>query len=435
MNGRISLEQAIALLLDAARPATPRPTPLPQALDLASAEDIAADRDVPAQSRSALDGVALRAADTRTASAAAPAKLALRGHVRPSTEPDQPLGPGEACRVLTGAPLPQGADAVAPDEEISRDAETVTLTAPVAEGRGVRLPGSELARGTPIVSRGQAVTPAAASALASLGRAEITAVPPPRALVLAVGNELVSLEEAGRARGPLLVADNLLLLRGLLRESGVRDADARVCPNEPGIIAHALAETEADLVLTTGGTGPGDRDFSLSAATAAGFDPIFRGLALHPAKSALALRRGRTMLFGLPGTPSAVFAAYHALVLPALLALRGITAPPARTRALLTAPLKGSDRAQRLTPCSLELRDARLLATPLGGASGPRGQMLLAHGLAVTPPGHGPTAGELVEILLLPGRQPETGGSSSESSSRPDHSPEGMSLPVGSGWK
>ncbi len=435
MNSRISLDQALKLLLAAAEPADPHPLPLAEALGLASAEDVVADHDVPAQARSALDGVALRSADTLAASAAEPLRLTVNGHVRPSTEPAHPLEPGLACRVLTGAPLPQEADAVAPDEEISLARETVTLTAPVPEGRGVRLPGSELAQGTVILSRGQILGSAAAAALASLGRREIRAVPPPRALVLAVGNELVPLEEARRAHGPLLVADNLFLLRGLLLECGVREVEAAVCPNEPEIIVRTLLRTEADLVVTTGGTGPGDRDFSLSAATAAGFDPIFRGLALHPAKSTLALRRGRTLLFGLPGTPPAVFAAYHALILPALLALRGIAAPPARTRALLTAPLKGSDRAQRLTPCSLALRDARLLATPLTGTLCPRGQMLQAHGLAVTPPGPGQAAGELADILLLPGRQPETGGSSSGSVSSPDQSPEGMSRPEGSGWK
>ncbi|MES9997731.1 molybdopterin-binding protein [Desulfovibrio aminophilus] len=435
MNGRISLEQALELLLAAAEPAAPHPLPLAEALGLASAEDIGADHDVPVQARSALDGVALRSADTLAASAAAPLLLAVNGHVRPSTEPEHPLEPGLACRVLTGAPLPHGADAVAPDEEIFLAGETVTLTAPVPVGRGVRLPGSELARGTTILSRGQILGPAAAAALASLGRTEIHAVPPPRALVLAVGNELVPLEEARRARGPLLVADNLLLLRGLLLESGVREVEAAVCPNEPEVIVRALRRTEADLVVTTGGTGPGDRDFSFSSATSAGFNPLFRGLALHPAKSALALRRDRSLLFCLPGTPPAVFAAFHALILPALLALRGVRAPQPRTRALLTAQLKGSERAQRLTPCSLALEEGRLLATPLAGVLGPRGQMLQAHGLAVTPPGPGQAAGELADVLLLPGRQPETGGSSSGSVSSPDQSPEGMSRPMGSGWK
>ncbi len=140
MNGRISLDQAVDLLLRAARPAEPLALPLAQALGLASATDIRADRNVPPQARSALDGLALRAEDSAAASAQAPLRLPVSGSLRPSTEAKQGLEPGQGWRVLTGAPLPAGADAVVPDEEIEFLGDAALLRAPVAPGRGVRAP-------------------------------------------------------------------------------------------------------------------------------------------------------------------------------------------------------------------------------------------------------------------------------------------------------
>ena len=432
---KLDLDAALALLLEAARPREPRSLPLAQALGLAAAEDVRADQDVPSRPRSALDGVALRSADTIAATPQNPLRLPLSGQVRPSTEPPGPLSPGQACRVLTGAPLPPGADAVAAREDVRLEPEAVLLEAPLAPGHGVRGPGSELAQGTPVLAHGQVLTPAAAAALASLGRREALVFPAPRVLVLAVGNELLPLEAAGAASGPLLVADNLLLLEGLLREGGAGEVAARVCANEPEAIAQALAAEDFDLIVTTGGTGPGERDFSLAAALRAGFEPLFQGLALHPAKSALACRRGRCLLFGLPGTPPAVFAACRALVLPALFGLRGLSGAPPAALATLTTPARGSAQALRLTSCSLALENGRLLARPLDREHCPRGQMLLAQGLLCIPPGPGLAAGDMVQVLLLPGRFPGHGIQASPAWDGRGQTPSGRSAPLGSGEK
>ena len=409
MNNRLDLDAALNLVLAAARPKTPQAMPLAQALGLAAAEGVLADRSVPPRPRSALDGVALRSADSAPAAPGHPVRLELSGQIRPSTEPAGPLAPGRACRVLTGAPLPAGADAVAANEDVRLDHDALFLEQPLVVGQGVRGPGSELAQGTPVAHQGQALTPAAAAALSSLGRTTALVHPAPRVLVLAVGNELVPPQAADTASGPLLAADNLLLLEGLLRDGGAREVEARVCANEPEAIAQALAGEGFDLLVTAGGTGPGERDFTLAAALAAGFTLLFQGLALHPAKSAQACRRGDTLLFSLPGTPPAVFAACRALVLPALYALRGLATPPPAVRAVLAGRAPGAANALRLVPCTLHWDQGRLQASPLGNGLCPRAQMLQAQGLLRIPPGPGLEPGNMVEVLVLPGRFPGHG--------------------------
>lgn len=404
---RLELQAALELVLARALPGQPRRLPLAQALGLAAAEDLRADRDVPTRARSALDGYALLCADTAQASPGRPVSLRISGTLRPSTQTAEALAPGTAWRVLTGASLPAGAEAVAADEDVRREGEIVRISAPVSPGHGVRHPGSELARGTLLLRRGEPLTPAPAAAVASLGRGGVAVFPAPRVLVLAVGNELLPPGAAIPEDGPLLAADNLLLLEGLLRENGAGEVRTALCANEPEVIIKILREADAELILTTGGTGPGDRDHALRTARDAGFEVLFQGLALHPARSTLACVRPGTLLFGLPGTPPAAFTAFQALALPALCALRGLSSRlPIRTRAVLEASAPASASSLRLTPCTLRLEGGRLLARPLGPERCPRARMLATQGLLAVPPGPTPAAEDLVEVLILPGRFP-----------------------------
>lgn len=371
----------------------PGPVELPlfDSLGLVCGQDLFAAHATPAEARSTVDGYALDSQSTRTATAESPVTLELAGQIRPSTKSPEALAPGRAIMILTGGPLPPGADCVAPAEDTRPQGNTLLLERPVAPRDHVRFAGSDLKAGTRIVRRGEELSPQALAALAVTGSHTAKAFRPPRVLVLALGNELDP-PNAEAAPGQTS-ADNLLLVAGLLRQRGIPDVTAEVCPNDPGEISRRLAAEKYRCIVTTGGTGPGQRDFIRQAAEAARFQPLFDGLALTPGKSMFAAARGPALLFALPGTPWAVFALMQAMVLPSVCWLRGRTLPVpgpilARPSVLPQSPPPGWER---LVPCTLSALGAELQAHPLLDRSREaRLDMLEAHGLLLVTDTAGP---------------------------------------------
>jgi len=342
-----------------------RETPLLESLGFICAQDLFAAHATPAEPRATVDGYALASLDTRFATQQAPTTLPVTGLIRPSTAAPPPLEAGRCAAMLTGGPLPPGADCVVPNEAVELLDTGIRLTREIAPMDHVRGVGSDLKAGTRIVRRGEELTPAVLAALAVSGVSRAKTYMPPRARVLALGNELSDLE-APPSPGKM-PADNLLLAAGLLRARGVSSVEAEACPNELNAIAQKLAEGDAQCVITTGGTGPGRRDFIMEAARQAGFEPLFTALALTPGKSMFAAMRGSRLLFALPGTPWAVFALMHAVVLPAVCWLRGRTLPvpgPILARPSIM-PNTAQHGWERLVACTNSALGAELQAQPL----------------------------------------------------------------------
>ncbi len=357
---------------------------LMDSLGLVCAQDLFAVHSTPAEARSTVDGYAFASQAARLASEEAPVRLAISGQIRPSTASPAPLQPGQAVGILTGGPLPAGADCVVTSESVEVVGEELRLTRPVAAQEHVRAVGSDLKAGTRLVRRGEDLTPAVLAALAVSGAQRAKAYKSPRVLVLALGNELDALD-AAPAPGHM-PADNLLLAAGLLRHRSVPDVQADVCPNDLAEISRRLATGDCQCIVTTGGTGPGQRDFIMQAAQEAGFTLLFTGLTLTPGKSMFAAVRGGTLLFALPGTPWAVFALMHALVLPAMCWLRGRTLPVPGP--ILARPQLMPGAAQlgweRLVPCTISPLGAELQAQPLlDRTREARLDMLQAQGLLI----------------------------------------------------
>lgn len=361
-----------------------RDTPLFESLGLICAQDMFAAHATPPEPRSTVDGYALASMDTRGATPEEPAQLIIEGLIRPSTTAPAPLGVGRAAAILTGGPLPPGADCVVPKETVEALGNGLRLPRELAPMDHVRAVGSDLKAGTRIVRRGEELTPAVLASLAVSGVTRAKTYASPRALVLALGNELADLETLpSPGRTP---ADNLLLAAGQLRYRNVPDVRAEVCANEVATITEKLALTDVQCIVTTGGTGPGERDFILEASRKAGFEPLFTGLALTPGKSMFAAVRGNSLHFALPGTPWAVFALMHALVLPALCWLRGRTLPvpgPILARPSVT-PTAAQLGWERLVPCTNSALGAELQAHPLlERTREARLDMLQAQGLLI----------------------------------------------------
>ena len=364
---RISRDLALERIRHHIRDTQPhvRDTALFESLGLICAQDMFAEHATPAEPKSTVDGFALASVDSHNATPENPAQFRVEGLIRPSTAAPPSIGIGQAATILTGGPLPPGADCVVPREAVEVLESGLRLVRELAPMDHVRAIGSDLKAGTRIVRRGEELPPAVLASLAISGSKMVKTIIPPRALVLALGNELSAIG-AGPSPGHM-PADNLLLAAGLLRYRGVGEVRAEVCANELGTISHKLCADNVQCIVTTGGTGPGERDFILKAALEAGFELLFNGIALTPGKSMFAAVRGDTLLFALPGTPWAVFALMHALVLPAICWLRGRTLPAPGL--LLARPSIMPNAAQlgweRLVPCTNSALGAELQAQPL----------------------------------------------------------------------
>lgn len=237
--------------------------------------------------------------------------------------------PGTAARVLTGGLVPPGADAVLAEEDVEIKDDTILVRTPVRSGWFVRKAGGEISQGSIITRSGEIITPQAAAVMIRTRVTCIHAFPPPTARIVAVGSELsdpCSDEGCESARFP---ADNLVLATGLLNKSGVEVIQTDVLPdNESQLIEALSAEELPDLIITTGGTGRSERDFARIGAQEAGFEIVFDRLDIRPGRNMFAARKGNTFLFSLPGPPAAVFACYHAVILPIIRRLRGLADRP-----------------------------------------------------------------------------------------------------------
>ncbi len=365
-------------------PRKDRETPLFESLGLVCAHDLFAVHAMPAEARSRMDGFALSSMDTRFATPESPARLQITGLIRPGDVAPAFLGAGKAVNILTGGLLPPGADCVVPREQAEIAGDLLRISGEVAPMDNMRPAGGDLKAGTRIVRRGEELTPAVLSTLAVSGVSNAKTFMPPRVRVLAIGTELTGLASPhvpGR-----IPADNLVQTSGLLRCRGITDLAAEICDDDTDAIATRLAKDATDCVITTGGTGPGQRDFVRQAAAVAGFSPLFDGVALSPGRSMFAAIKDRRLLFALPGTPAAVFALMHAIVLPAMCWLRGRTLPAPSP--ILARPTETPPPAplgwERLVACTNSAIGAELQAHPLlDRNSEVRLAMLQAQGLLI----------------------------------------------------
>lgn len=368
-----------------AHPPQTRNVHVGEALALVCGRDFFAAHSSPVQPKSNVDGYALSSDATQGATEEAPAYFNISGEIRPSSTASSPLRQGQAVVMLTGGQMPEGADCAVAFEDVIVEGKRLVVTRELQPGQHVCHSGSDIKAGTRVIRRGEEFTPAVLATLAVSGILNIEAYVPPKICVMAIGNELATLTSNDESKQ--MPADNLLLAAGLLRLRGVDEVNSEVCPNDLEVIAQRLRDTtDLECIITTGGTGPGQRDFILRAASLAGFTPLFNGIALTPGKSCFAAVKGRTILFALPGTPWAVFALMHALVLPAVCWMRGRTIPVPSP--VLARPLVMPSLAQlgweKLVPCTITPHGSELQATPLLDRSREtRRDMIEAQGLLI----------------------------------------------------
>lgn len=318
LSSLIPPEEALRRLLSAATPVRrTESVPLTRALGRVSARSVRAPRPIPAFPRATWDGYAARAKDTRRASRRQPVTLRVVAELHAEEEYRERLRPGECVAVATGAPLPEGADSVVIFEDVQEGSRTITLRTPVRSGACLAGPGDDVRKGETLVREGEVLTPARIGALGASGAAKVVVYARPIVVLLPNGNELLA---PGEAERPGRVREiNNLTLGAVVDACGGEPLLLDPVPDDPAVIQGTLegALKSADLVISTGGSSVGERDFLPEVFPKVG-KMLFHGVRVRPGKPTLAARAGSKLLLGMPGHPTSCLSNGYWLLLPLL---------------------------------------------------------------------------------------------------------------------
>ncbi len=357
----LTVEEALDLVLAHVTPLEVEDVALDDALGRVLARDVVADADLPPFDRAAMDGFALRAADATTPGTL----LNVTGQVRAGQFPERGPARGEAFEIMTGAPLPPGADAVLQVEMTRRLDTRVQLNAAVTSGRNVAPRASEVRAGDVLLDAGRVIDPASVAVLATVGAAQVPVGRRPGVAVLATGDELV---EVGAQPRPGQIRDsNGPTLLALARQAGARvSALGQVRDDALELEAALRTGLGADVLVVSGGVSAGLFDLVEPALERLGVRKLFERVALKPGAPLVFGVRERTLVFGLPGNPVSAQVTFELFVRPALLALQGaVVWRRPRVEVELQAPLRNGSGRRAHLPALVVFADGRLRAWPV----------------------------------------------------------------------
>jgi len=403
----IELDAARRLLLAACPPPRPVELPVPDAAGCVLARDVTAGTDVPPFDNSSVDGYAVRAADVVGAEPGRPVELAVLGTVLAGAVADRPVAAGQAWKVMTGAPLPPGADAVVMVErsEPVDGGRRVRLSAAAPAGAGVRRAGSDVARDELVLAAGTVLRPAHLGVLGSVGRQRVPVFRRPRVGVLVTGDELIAAGELGPGQ---IYESNRAMLLALVRQAHCEPVDLGIARDDVPALQSRLAEVIGlcDVILTCGGVSMGDADPVKAVLDRLGRLTALQ-VAIRPAKPfAFGVLDGPTLLIGLPGNPVSALVSFQLLAAPALRHLMGYPQPFPRPVPAIAAGGFGRARHDGRTGylrASTEFGpDGRLHARPVTGQDSHQlAASADATALAVVPDGVEIRAGDELSVLLF----------------------------------
>ena len=401
----IPVEEAVRIVLAHAAPLEVERVALPEALGRVLAEPIVADTDLPPFDRAQMDGYAVRSGDL----VRVPVRLRVVGEAAAGRGWRGELRPGEAVRIMTGAPLPAGADGVQ-QVELTREVEggaLVEIERATTPGQFYVKRGSEITRGATVLDAGTQVNAAMMAALASFGCAEVKVRRRPRVAILATGAELVPVAE--RPGEDQIRDSNSYSLAAYATLAGAVTERLPFADDDLELLQKLIGEAaeRADALVLSGGVSMGAYDFTKAALRALGAEIFFERVSLRPGKPTVFARLGRVLVFGLPGNPVSVSVTFNLFARPALLAMQGRAGATVKEeRAVLARPAKAAAERASYLPARLYTDDAgRMLAEPLKwGGSSDFVAFTRADSLVVVPAGAGVVeAGQVVKVVRLPG--------------------------------
>ncbi len=398
----LTVEEALERILAEIAPLDQERVALAEALGRVLAQPIASAESVPPFANSAMDGYALRSTDTQDASQSQPRRLRLVGTVQAGSVAARPVEAGEAMRILTGAPVPPGADAVIQQELTETGDGWVQIQAPVAAGNNVRHAGEDIQPGTRVLEERAVLGPSEIGVLASLGVSEVVAYRRPVVSILATGDELVEVHERLRP-GQIRNSNSYLVAAAVTQAGGVPRRLGIARDQVDDLRAKLLAAQQADLIITSGGVSVGDYDLVKDILREQGMIDFWR-VNLRPGKPLAFGRLGGTPLLGLPGNPVSAAVTFELFARPVLRKMQGYrTLQRPLVTARMLEPFNDPSNRRHYVRARLELRPDGFVAT----TTGPQGShiltsMLGANALLVIPEHHPPLRpGDLVQAMLL----------------------------------
>jgi molybdenum cofactor synthesis domain-containing protein len=379
--------------------------PLAESMGRVLAEDIIADCDLPPFDRSQMDGYAVLTSDVQTT----PVKLKIVGESAAGRGWHKTMKAGESVRIMTGAPVPEGADSVQ-QVELTRELDgsnQVEILEPVSKGRSIVTRGSEIKAGQTVLKAGEPINAARMSVLASFGYAEVSVGRQPRVAVLATGSELVPVDQKP---GQDQIRDsNNFTIAAYAALAGAEVERLPLAGDDTNLLKQQIAEAadRSDVVITSGGVSVGVYDFTKPALRELGAEFFFERVALRPGKPTVFARLPNgALFFGLPGNPVSVSVTFNLFVRVALLTMQGAMDPLLlQATAVLAHNVKGAIARESYLPAQLTTTDGGILtASPLKwGGSSDFVSFVRATSLIIVPQDAGVVeAGSKVRVLHLP---------------------------------
>jgi len=400
----LSVEEAAELLLSHFHVLEPEIVPVLESLGRVLAEDVCSDMDIPPHANTAMDGYALLAADTDGASVESPRRLRIIADLAAGYVSETVVTRGTAIRIMTGAPIPPGADAVIQFEETDRDGDWVNVHKPVAVWANIRSAGEDVRKGARVLRKGSRIRPQELGMLATLGRKNVPVIRRPRVAILATGDEVVEIDAP--------------LLPGKIRNSNSYSNAAQVMaaggvPVMLGIAHDQIEELTAkirsglaqgvDLFITSGGVSVGDFDVVKQVLAAEG-EMTFWRVRMKPGKPLAFGRIGDVPLLGLPGNPVSAMVSFEMFARPAILKMQGLLEwSRPMVEATLVDGIKRKDDRRHYVRVRVEEQGGRYQAHLTGEqGSGILSSMVEANGLAIIPEDWSTApAGSRVQVAML----------------------------------
>lgn len=403
----LTVEDAQERVLAAVRPLGVIDLPVEQALGAVAAEDVVARHPLPRFDNSAMDGYAVIAADVAGAAPASPVRLVILGEVRAGHPGDLTVMPGHAVRIMTGAPVPRGADAIVPVEDTEEDGDVVLISRSTEPGRYVRPAGDDLETGDVLVRRGTELGPGELALLAAMGSSPLQVHRRPKVAVLVTGDELVP-PHADPAPGQIRDS-NTVALHALVREAGAGIVPYPPVPDDKEATRRAFKEAaeDSDLVVSSGGVAVGRYDFVKEVIEELGRIDMWR-VAMQPGKPVVLGAIGTVPFLGLPGNPVSIHVSFEQFVRPAIRKMRGLQELwRPRLPARLTEPISKPVGRLHFVRVRLHLDGKQWWATPTGlQGSHIQSSLVGCHGVALFPQDEAMMeagAEVTVEVWRLPG--------------------------------
>ncbi|MFC4620092.1 gephyrin-like molybdotransferase Glp [Camelliibacillus cellulosilyticus] len=374
------------------------------------AEPVIADHDVPPFDRSPYDGFAIRAVDTKKASREHPVTLNVIEAIGAGEVAKHAVNEGTAIRIMTGAALPEGADAIVKLELARENGDTIEINRPFFSGDNISWKGEDTKAGTPLIEAGSQITAGVSAVLATFGYARIRVFRRPRVGVIATGSELLDITEPlvpGKIRN-----SNAYMVLAQIKKTGAIPIHIGQCPDDFDASYKVMKDSleRVDLLMTTGGVSVGDFDFLPAIYEKLGAKVLFNKVAMRPGSVTTVARLNNQLLFGLSGNPSACFVGFELFAAPYIRALMGNRTPYlSKMKAVLTHDFPKANPYARFVRSQITLDADRQWSTvtPVGlDKSGVVTSLARANALTVLPGRtSGFTKGDIVETLLLNGER------------------------------